>query len=292
MYDKSERLECPICHYQFQTLSRHLKLTHKLTDEDIRTRYPGMKLRTDTFQSRVSEDLAKARDNNWKDPEFRTRKSESARKSMYNNILSKPEVHLRGCKLGAAARLKHAEEDPDWWRDLQKRAGNSRRGRKRPDTSEWLKEKWKDPEYREKQSNRFREMVKSIWSDPQKVKEAGYGYYTHTCIEYNGNKYRSSWEVYFAKFCEKFNLEYEYENYSIKYMIDSKSHSYIPDFYLPQFDLYIEIHPYKLMSSSFLDKIDYCLNLGYNILLLDEALLFSEYDELLELIKSSTTIEN
>ena len=102
MYDKSERLECPICQYQFQTLSRHLKLTHKLTDEDIRTRYPGMKLRTDAFQSRVSEDLAKARDNNWKDPEFRTRKSESARKSMYNNILSVQPLDDGACSRNAA----------------------------------------------------------------------------------------------------------------------------------------------------------------------------------------------
>lgn len=50
--------------------------------------------------------------------------------------------------------------------------------------------------------------------------------HTHWQVEYNGRKYRSSWEAFF----HHFNQEYEYETLRIPYNLDGKDRIYIVDF--------------------------------------------------------------
>jgi len=57
-------------------------------------------------------------------------------------------------------------------------------------------------------------------------------------FEYNGQKYRSSWEVDFAKIITDGNINFEYERYD-------KTTKTWPDFYFPWIDRYVEIHPVK-----------------------------------------------
>lgn len=54
--------------------------------------------------------------------------------------------------------------------------------------------------------------------------------------EYSGIRYRSSWEVEFAKELDKYGVVFEYERYD-------KQTKTFPDFYFPDRNLYIEIHP-------------------------------------------------
>jgi len=54
--------------------------------------------------------------------------------------------------------------------------------------------------------------------------------------EFNGIKYRSSWELEFAKLLNEFNVSFEYE----KYCKDTKN---FPDFYILELGVYVEIHP-------------------------------------------------
>jgi len=56
-------------------------------------------------------------------------------------------------------------------------------------------------------------------------------------IKYNGELFRSSWECNFVKWCDKNNIKWQYESKSF----NLGNCSYIPDFYLPEFNLYIEI---------------------------------------------------
>jgi len=59
------------------------------------------------------------------------------------------------------------------------------------------------------------------------------GYYNHIWM-------RSSWEIKFAKWLDRHNIEYIYEPKEF----DLKDTTYTPDFYLPKSNIYIEIKGY------------------------------------------------
>lgn len=52
------------------------------------------------------------------------------------------------------------------------------------------------------------------------------------------------WEVKFAKLLDKKNIKWEYTKDIFQYSYLGKIHHYNPDFYLVDFDLYIEIKGY------------------------------------------------
>lgn len=59
---------------------------------------------------------------------------------------------------------------------------------------------------------------------------------------YKKNFMKSSWEIAFAKHLDKNNILWFYEP---KYFrLEKLGHSYVPDFYLPDFDLYVEVKAY------------------------------------------------
>ena len=64
-------------------------------------------------------------------------------------------------------------------------------------------------------------------------------------VKYNGNIFDSSWEVLVAKYLDDNNIIWEHPNIGFDYEYEGKMHVYYPDFYLPQFDKYIEVKGYK-----------------------------------------------
>jgi hypothetical protein len=60
-------------------------------------------------------------------------------------------------------------------------------------------------------------------------------------IQYKNINMRSSWEIQFAYFLDCSNIKWKYEPKAFELTIDSKKRFYIPDFYLPEFDCWIEI---------------------------------------------------
>lgn len=56
-------------------------------------------------------------------------------------------------------------------------------------------------------------------------------------IKYKGIKFRSSWEVAYAKYLTKKNIKWQYESKTF----DLGNTTYTPDFYLPESDTYVEI---------------------------------------------------
>lgn len=53
-----------------------------------------------------------------------------------------------------------------------------------------------------------------------------------------------TWEVEFAKLLDKRNINWEYTKHQFDYLYNDEIHKYNPDFYLPEFDTYIEIKGY------------------------------------------------
>lgn len=55
----------------------------------------------------------------------------------------------------------------------------------------------------------------------------------------------SSWEVEVAKFLDSYNIQWEKPITGFDYIYEGKTHIYYPDFYLPDFNIYIEVKGYK-----------------------------------------------
>lgn len=60
-------------------------------------------------------------------------------------------------------------------------------------------------------------------------------------IKYKQRLFRSSWEANFAKWCDLSGIKWEYEPTAFEVRINKKDTTYTPDFYLPDFDCWIEI---------------------------------------------------
>ena len=56
-------------------------------------------------------------------------------------------------------------------------------------------------------------------------------------VKYKKQGFRSSWEANFAKWCDLSGIKWEYESKTF----DLGKTTYTPDFYLPEFDCWIEI---------------------------------------------------
>lgn len=80
-------------------------------------------------------------------------------------------------------------------------------------------------------------------------------------IEYKGYKFQGSWEVAFAKYLDNLNIKWERPNKKFDYIYNNDNHKYLPDFYLPKYNLYIEIKGYPTLRDfckweQFIDNLD------------------------------------
>jgi hypothetical protein len=62
-------------------------------------------------------------------------------------------------------------------------------------------------------------------------------------IDYNGVKLKGKWELIVAKWLDKNKIKWEHETKSFEYEWNGKR-NYYPDFYLPDFDFFIEVKGY------------------------------------------------
>jgi hypothetical protein len=63
-------------------------------------------------------------------------------------------------------------------------------------------------------------------------------------IEYKGVKLKGGWEIIVAKWLDENNVRWEHETKSFDYEWNG-IRKYYPDFYLPDFDLFIEVKGYQ-----------------------------------------------
>jgi hypothetical protein len=105
-------------------------------------------------------------------------------------------------------------------------------------------------------------------------------YNSYVCGYYGEFYYRSSYELTFLKYCDKNNIKVvsaETKEFRVRYFDDNGiSRFYYPDFYLPKYDVVVEIKPLSM------------LNYGNNIIKSHEASLIYSYiiiteEELLDL---------
>lgn len=257
-----DKVKCMICGNYYKTLGIHLNRSHKISVQDYLEMYPGSRTICDSTKSKLRECANK----------------------MNNTIESNPEVKEYTRKRLSEGQLKRYKDNPQ---ECTKR-------------SEWLKSAWGNPEYRDK----FLDNINDSWTDERREelskrnsdnwKTQEYREFMIDILRENGSSsnydsgyvedkyyYRSSYEKYFIEFLLDNNIEFLYENKKFPYKtLSGIDRMYIPDFYLPDYDYYIEIHPIRLVDDEFKNKISSVPNLY----LLTEDELFG--DNLLDIIHS------
>lgn len=64
-------------------------------------------------------------------------------------------------------------------------------------------------------------------------------------VEIDGIKLKGSWEVKYYLYCKENNIPVERPNNGFSYIWEGKTRTYYPDFYHPNYDIYIEIKGYE-----------------------------------------------
>lgn len=109
------------------------------------------------------------------------------------------------------------------------------------------------------------------------------------CKEYNNILYRGSYELDFIKFCENNKIIIQKPINKIEYLIDNKIHYYFPDFFIPKYNLLIEIksnYYYKLDEKKNILKKEYSINCGYDFLFIIDK----DYSTLKKIIDSNGSV--
>lgn len=64
-------------------------------------------------------------------------------------------------------------------------------------------------------------------------------------IDYNGVDLHGSWELKYVQYLDLHNIRWVRNTNCFSYIFDGKKRKYIPDFYLPESDQYVEIKGYR-----------------------------------------------
>jgi len=99
----------------------------------------------------------------------------------------------------------------------------------------------KTDEYKKEQSERMLQVVKDNPDSYSANNVCG----RSKKVIYNEETYQSTWEVIVAKYFDMFQMPYERKVKPIEYFWNGKIRSYFPDFYIRQWDIYIEVKGYE-----------------------------------------------
>lgn len=190
------------------------------------------------------------------------------------------------------------------WNDSEFRERYSKEIHKKGSSARSLAmiERWKDEEYRKY----MRSILLRCWKDPEYIENqkkyeskrinSNKKYKRYEFITSSGDKLtlKSSFEVSCAEILESENVNYEYESLRVCYDVNGENHTYIPDFYIPQYNLIIEVKPAYLVDDIYNQaKMIACKLNNYNFIFVTEnELKNNSLSEILTQFESSTTIES
>lgn len=267
---------CPICGNQYRKITGGHLRTHGLNISSFREIYPEMTTECEDHIKIKSENEKKV----MADPEFRKTRSENALKMWEDDKIRESRINgIRSHHSDPKFRAECAVRSSDVWKSDGFRDEMSRR----------MKEANKNPEVKRKRSDN---MLK-LWSDPkfaEKVFSGQKRFSKYICKSGKELTLKSSYEVTICKYLDELNIHFIYESKRFHYMDGGKHHSYYPDIYLPQYDLFLEVKP-EVFQDNYLvqKKFNSVIFHGCNIIFVGEDCLESK-EHLLKKIQTSTTI--
>lgn len=264
IFESDDFITCPICGKEVKNLTKHVQMAHGLSKKEFTDMYPDSPLVAPSTSNKISSGLR----NNWKDPEYAKRASSYWKSPEHSEKVSQ--------------RMKQAWADEDEngkyhkaVRDIGKK-DNVRKARS-DNLRNVVNKSWQDPDYVQRRRDAGRDQMLKNLNDPR---------YGHKRYEYNGTYFRSKWEVRFAEFCDTYGIQWFYERGRIPYKYSGIERIYVPDFYLPENDFYVEIKPKSMKNAVTDKKIEAAREQGYKIEYLSEDILFDD-EALLKFIKSN-----
>lgn len=121
-------------------------------------------------------------------------------------------------------------------------------GLPKPEVSKETREKlakiWRGRKHSEESKQKIKDSIR------QKIENENWhlSFSKSRTIEYKGIKFLGFWEVEFAKYLDSKNIKWERPHKTYKYIFENENHRYLPDFYLPKYNLYIEIKGYPTLK--------------------------------------------
>lgn len=158
---------------------------------------------------------------------------------------------------------------------------------------EQCKRQWSDPEFVAMKTENSHQTMLRLNRDKEFSKMAMKNLvnWKHREYWYNGINYRSQSEADLAKLLDDNHINYEYETLKIPYIFNNEEHTYTIDFYLPDYNLIVEVKPKEYQDDKVVKiKLESCKNLGYNILIISNPLQINSY--LKSYNKCAETIES
>lgn len=274
-----EKLVCPVCGRKgFSRLSSHLYNSHPdLSKDTLLEMYSDTKLVSDGLHKKQSD----ATKNQWTNPEYRKLMSDNASIQLTEQWKDSKFREIR--KEVNSRMMKEKWENPEYREAKRIEAGNT------------LRKLWKDEEFRKRRIQASSSILNSLWNDEewkewrsqQQSEIMIERLVTHRKkIEYINRygkllKFRSHFEERFATFLDLIEVDYSYESMKFKYSYQSHSHNYIPDFFINELNLVVEVKPSCYINNEITQiKRKSVIDEGYNFMFITE-------DDLKDLFKSS-----
>ena len=109
------------------------------------------------------------------------------------------------------------------------------------ETRQKLAKIWKDKKFSEEHKQKISKGIrKAIIEHPESYSSCNVNGRVKV-FDYNGIKLDGKWEVEVAKYLDNNKILWKRPDVGIEYFWNGKIHLYFPDFYLPEFDTYIEV---------------------------------------------------
>ena len=161
------------------------------------------------FKAKMSKRTTEQLKKQWADPEWKEKQSKKVKQGHINKILNEPD-YLEMLKKTMAEKAKKTWADPVIRKRQRERISRENTERMLAGTNTWVLHR----------TNRLK-------------------------CKYDGPKgqitMRSTWEVTLAEDLDSLNVKWEYEPTQFAYDYDGATLSYTPDFYLSDYDRYIEV---------------------------------------------------
>lgn len=264
MEDNIKFVVCRICGKKGRILTNHLKIKHNLSRKEYESQYNSPAVcyerqliqieRNKLLNDKLSTDpyyidlMKKVRSANGKLPQV-----QEALQNGKKVWSSSEEGRLRNSEIMKDLHLNH---------NIQKKATEGKlkskkfHNQKSQHMTNVLNEKWKDEEWKS-------EHLRKMFDGSRK-----------SYVDCNGNsvELRSGYELQLYNYLVSKGIRFEYESIEIKYIsTDNKQHVYNPDFYLPDYNLILEVKP-KMYTTNKINQIkkQVCINAGYKFLFITE----------------------
>lgn len=158
--------------------------------------------------------------------------------------------------------------------DIQRKK-SSDNAKKRNSNSEFQRKMQSKRKYTSQERKKVSKSLTKAWKDGKRTYTPNYGKKHEYVLRDKTKIYlRSFLECKYVRLFELNRLKFSYESLKIPYTYKGKQHNYLPDFYLPKYNLIIEVKPEEKQKDSLVQiKMKASINQGYQYL-------FAGYNEL------------